>query len=148
VQFVAKKGMVFPLNGGATGKILLAYAPDALRHLVLFEHPLEKYTEKTLTDPQKLQEELETIRLKSYAFSTEEFMPRTAALSVPLFDEEHRFLGQLGISGHMEDFREYEKEFLLKVLRASTEISTALERSRKVRPSQKRERIHGISQTL
>jgi DNA-binding IclR family transcriptional regulator len=148
VQFVAKKGMVFPLNGGATGKILLAYAPEALRHFVLFERPLEGYTEKTLTDPQKILQELEEIRLRGYAFSAEEFMPRTAALSVPLFDEEHRFLGQLGISGHMEDFREYQKEFLPRMLQASADISTALERGRRVRRSEKTERIHGAPRTI
>ena len=148
VQFVAKKGMVFPLNGGATGKILLAYAPEALRHFVLFEHPLKKHTEKTVTDPHKILRELQEIRLRGYAFSTEEFMPRTAALSVPLFDEEHRFLGQLGISGHMEDFREYEREFLPKMLQAPRDIAAALERNQKSRQGQRMERMHGTPHTI
>ncbi len=133
VQFVAKKGMVFPLNGGATGKMLLAHAPEALQHIILFERPLEKYTENTVTDPALLQEELQRIRSRGYAFSQEEFMPRTAALSVPLFEGEGRFLGQLGISGHLEDFREYEKEFLPTILRTARDICSALERHRKNR---------------
>ena len=133
VQFVAKKGMVFPLNGGATGKMLLAHAPETLQHLILFERPLERYTEKTVTDPELLQKELQNIRSRGYAISLEEFMPRTAALSVPLFEGEERFLGQLGISGHIEDFREYEKEFLPKILRTAEDISATLERHRESR---------------
>ncbi|HOO64294.1 MAG TPA: IclR family transcriptional regulator [Synergistaceae bacterium] len=145
VQFVAKKGMVFPLNGGATGKVLLAHAPEALQHFLLFEKPLERYTENTVTDPEELQRELEIIRRRGYAISREEFMHRTAALSVPLFEGEGRFLGQLGISGHMEDFREYEKEFLPTILRASQDISAALERNKE---SRKARITNGIPHTI
>ncbi len=148
VQFVAKKGMVFPLNGGATGKMLLAHAPETLRHLILFERPLERYTEKTVTDPAELHRELESIRLRGYAFSQEEFMPRTAALSVPLFEGEGRFLGQLGISGHIEDFREYEKEFLPRILQASQNISAALKRNREQQAFQKSQALNGTIHTI
>lgn len=128
LQFVAKKGMTFPLNGGATGKMLLAHAPRLLREHFLEKGPWEHYASQTLVTPEELQAERELILRQGYAVSREEFMPRTAALSVPLYEKE-RFIAQLGISGHLEDFEHCEKTLLPSLLEAAARINRALDES-------------------
>lgn len=60
-----------PVHASSTGKILLAYAPEA-EVTKLISRPLHGFTEHTLTDPDALLKELERIRRQGYATGLEE----------------------------------------------------------------------------
>ena len=86
-------GQLAPLHCTALGKILLAYGNYPL------PVELEGHTEKTITDLQTLEKELETVRDKGYAIDDEEFDNDVRCISVPVFDFREKLVGAIGISG-------------------------------------------------
>ena len=56
-------GTRLPCNHGACGKLLLAFMDGEEREDLLRRRPLGKLTEKTITDPKKLEVELDRIRV-------------------------------------------------------------------------------------
>ncbi len=104
VKFTAHRGMAVPLSAGATGKILLAYAPPEVRSKVLSSSP----------DPAALEKEIELIRRRGYASSREEWIAHAGDISVPLFDGRGRFVAQLGVAGIAEQvFRNFDENLRL-----------------------------------
>lgn len=71
----------------ATGKLLLALASEELRCAYLAAHPLRKVTERTIVDPEQLQEEFERIRANGYAIDEQEFWPGVCCAAAPVVDE-------------------------------------------------------------
>lgn len=60
-----------PVHASATGKVLLAYAPvHELENLLA--HPLDRFTEHTITNHDALLQELERVRQRGYATGLEE----------------------------------------------------------------------------
>lgn len=86
-------GQLAPLHCTALGKILLAFGNYPL------PVELEGHTEKTITDLQTLEKELETVRDKGYAIDDEEFDNDVRCISVPVFDFREKLVGAIGISG-------------------------------------------------
>ncbi|MFB5191325.1 IclR family transcriptional regulator [Alicyclobacillus fastidiosus] len=70
----------------AVGKLLLAFQDQSEidRYTSL---PMKQYTQKTVTDPTRLKEELDKIRQQEYAESYEQYRPCRFALSVPIFSD-------------------------------------------------------------
>lgn len=81
VRIASIIGQEQPFHAGASGKLLLAYAPESLVKKVLSEK-LEAFTPFTRTDPKTLMEELKKIREQGYSESVEEMDPGVAAISV------------------------------------------------------------------
>lgn len=86
-----------PLHAGATGKVLLAFAPEDVQSLVL-GGPLERFTSTTPTQRTKLARELSRIKAEGVAVSYGEFVPDVVALGVPVFDATGSVCAALGIS--------------------------------------------------
>jgi len=119
VKFTACRGMPVPLHVGATGKILLAYAPPEIRSHVL-SLPLVSPIRQEPVNPSQLKEELEQIRQQGYATSREEWMLHAGDISVPLFDRKGAFVAQLGIAGVAEGvFRGFDET--LRLLKEAAE---------------------------
>lgn len=78
-------GQPRPLHAGASGKLLLAYAPDEIRHAVLSED-LARFTPDTILQRSKLQQELAKIRAQGYAMSNAEVVPDVVAVAAPVWD--------------------------------------------------------------
>lgn len=81
VRIASIIGQEQPFHAGASGKLLLAYAPELLIKKVLSEK-LEAFTPFTRTDPATLMDELKDIRKQGYSESMEEMDPGVAAISV------------------------------------------------------------------
>jgi len=86
-------GQLAPLHCTALGKILLAHGGD---ELPVF---LEAFTPKTITDPEVLQQHLETVRQQGFALDNEEFDPCVCCIAVPVYDFPNQVVGAMGISG-------------------------------------------------
>jgi len=105
-------GTQVPFHCTASGKMYLStLRPDYLERF-LKNHSLEKQTERTITDPVKLQKELELTRERGYATDDEEFMPGMTAIAVPILDDRGRLLSTLSIHApeqrsHLPDLVEY-----------------------------------------
>lgn len=90
-------GTQVPFHCTASGKMYLSTLRPATLKAVLSARPLEKRTDKTLTTPALLQQELERTRARGYSTDDEEFMAGMVAVSVPIHDKQGRLLATLSI---------------------------------------------------
>jgi DNA-binding IclR family transcriptional regulator len=75
-----------PLHVTAAGKVLLAFIMDELRQDILSSIDLEKYTHRTISDPEKLIKEISQVRAAGYAVSNREEFLHEVAIAAPVFD--------------------------------------------------------------
>jgi DNA-binding IclR family transcriptional regulator len=83
-------GSRVPLHCGASGKLFLSLMPARKRRGLLTAAPLKRYTERTVVDPDKIEEELKRVRAKQVGLDVEEFLPGLIGLAVPVFDSQNR----------------------------------------------------------
>ncbi|QHS17582.1 IclR family transcriptional regulator [Halopenitus persicus] len=84
----------------AGGKAILAHLPESRVHEILDDHGLPSRTSRTITDRERLLEELETVRDRGYARNDQEHMPGIRAVGAPiLHDEDGTVLGTVSVSG-------------------------------------------------
>lgn len=95
----AQVGGSEPLHCSSIGKCLLAFAPDETRERLLGRLPLEAHTANTITDPDRLQEELGRIRHLGYATDHEELSTGIRCVAVPIRNSRGTYAYALGTSG-------------------------------------------------
>ena len=93
VQSVARLGRPSVAHATATGKLLLAFGGYGL--------PVrpERYTERTLTEPDELRAEIERIRERGYSEAVGEREEGLHALAAPIWGRERELAGMLGVQG-------------------------------------------------
>jgi DNA-binding IclR family transcriptional regulator len=77
-------GSRVPLHCTSVGKLLLSVQPRRRRDELMRATPLARYTENTITDPAKLQAELDAIRKRGYSIDNQEFLAGVVCLAVPV----------------------------------------------------------------
>ncbi len=82
----------------ALGKAILAHMNEGEVRRILQEKGLPARTEKTITDPEQLFQELEKIRRDGYALDDEEFEYGLRCLAVPVFDPQNHVMASISIS--------------------------------------------------
>jgi DNA-binding IclR family transcriptional regulator len=93
----------------ANGKVLLAFASPELRNGYLRAHPAVPMTKNTICDATALDQELEVIRERGYAFDEEEFALGVSCVAAPIMHNGH-VIAALGMSVPTERFRERRQE--------------------------------------
>jgi DNA-binding IclR family transcriptional regulator len=101
----------------ASGKLLLALAPEAERAHYLDTHALRRRTPHTKTDRSELERELDEIAERRYALEDEEFAEGLCCISAPLGTTPF----VIGISVPAERFRANSQDYLDSVLRVAAE---------------------------
>lgn len=119
------------LHATSSGKVLLAHASPAQRERVL-AHPLERFTERTVTARSPLLRELEQVREQGYAIAVEEFEDGLNALAVPVHGEGGRVIAALSVAGPAYRLR---AERLPATARILVESAAEISRRLGVRPS-------------
>jgi DNA-binding IclR family transcriptional regulator len=119
-------GRVTPWHAGAAGKLHLAFLPEErAREILSLELP--RYTERTVTDPVVLLQELDRIRQQGYAFTIGELDPGVAAITAPIRDARGAVIAAISIGGPASRFTEERLPALIQeVLSAAEEISLRL----------------------
>jgi DNA-binding IclR family transcriptional regulator len=82
---VSRIGDRFPLHCTANGKALLALMPQSKRAKLL-ANGLEPHTERTIVDPQRLEEELKSIQATGIAYDLEEHTAGICAVGAAQVD--------------------------------------------------------------
>ncbi|MCX7738707.1 MAG: IclR family transcriptional regulator [Hydrogenothermaceae bacterium] len=80
----SRVGRLLPMYASASGKIHLAYMDKEDLEEFFKEVKLEKFTENTITDREKLLKELRQTREKGYAVDNEEWEKEVRCISVPV----------------------------------------------------------------
>lgn len=91
------RGTQVPFHCTASGKMYLSTLKSATLNGVLSAKPLEKLTDKTITDPATLRRELAETRKRGFSQDDEEFMTGMAAIAVPILDPQSRLLATLSV---------------------------------------------------
>lgn len=95
----AKEQKADYLHFTASGKAVLAHLPEERVDRIVETHGLVSKTPNTITDPDRLAEELDRIRDQGYAVNDEEEIVGIRAVGVPIRDETGAVLGGLSVSG-------------------------------------------------
>ncbi|MFH1981613.1 MAG: IclR family transcriptional regulator [Pseudomonadota bacterium] len=97
IKLFSEIGKTFPLHCTGLGKVLLAYSPeDTLTQLL--RTPLVAITEKTITAPDQLKQELALIRGRGYALDDEEITRGIICLAAPVFGFDTELAGAVSIT--------------------------------------------------
>ncbi|WP_156755839.1 IclR family transcriptional regulator [Actinokineospora pegani] len=86
VRLSYERGHVLPINAGAAAEVLLAWADPGEVTAVLNQAPLERFTAKTLTDPDALRTRLAHIRKRGVAISQGELDDHILGVAAPIRD--------------------------------------------------------------
>ncbi|MFD1571021.1 IclR family transcriptional regulator [Halorubrum laminariae] len=87
------------LHCTATGKVILAFLPDARVNEILNQHGLTERTANTITDRDELADELATVQERGYAYNDEEEVEGLRAVGAPVIDRDDTVLGSLSVAG-------------------------------------------------
>jgi DNA-binding IclR family transcriptional regulator len=87
-----------PLHATSSGKVLLAYAPDAVRKVAL-ARDLQRFTSATVVDPDVLQRELDRILERGWGSTVEEFEVGLNAVAAPVRDGDGEVAAAVSVAG-------------------------------------------------
>jgi DNA-binding IclR family transcriptional regulator len=99
VRLSYERGHILPINGGASAKILLAFAEPGEVEALLGNAPLQRYTKRTITDPRKLRTQLGEIRVAGYAVTDGELDEGVRGVAAPVFNAANRIVAGLSVAG-------------------------------------------------
>jgi DNA-binding IclR family transcriptional regulator len=87
-----------PVHCTASGKVILAFAPEALRQRLL-SRPLERRTPKTIVDHAELEKQLAAVRESGVARTFEELEVGLDAIAAPVRSADGDVVAALDVSG-------------------------------------------------
>jgi len=111
----------------ATGKAILAWLPPTELDRIVADKGLTAFTPNTITDIEKLKEELRLTRRNGFAIDREEFQLGVMCLGAAIRDHAGAVVGSIGVSSPA--FRatpEYFDEIKVHLIAAVDELSTEL----------------------
>lgn len=118
VEMGVKPGSVLSMHASAQGKIALAFGEEALLRRVM-QHPLEKLTPNTLTDPIELAADVRSARQRGWAVAYNEALLGLNALAAPVFDALGQFAGSVAVVDSIQFIPAEPPEDLVKAVRAA-----------------------------
>lgn len=112
------------LHCQASGKVMLAQMSEERVHEIIDLYGLPKKTSNTITDRNKLLDELAEIRKKGYAVNDEEVERKVKAIAIPILLLDDEIVGALAIDGPAGwmDRMNFETNFPAHLLSAVDEI--------------------------
>ena len=121
-------GKIAPLHATASGKVLLSTYSDAKFDEFIQIKGLEKFTDFTITDPQKLKEDLRTIRTRGYGMDEQECEIGLRCISCPILDFNGSIIASMSVFGNLEFMTDnrIQAEVLPRLRHATETISSRL----------------------
>jgi len=122
-------GDKLPAHCSAAGKVLLAsLRPEALDDLLARAGALKQNTPNSITDHDKLRQELKRVRIQSWASAEDEMEVGTISVAVPIFDSGDNVIAALALGSHKmrRTMDELRTEFLPILLDTADKISSKI----------------------
>jgi len=115
-----------PVHCTASGKVILAFAPDAVRRRLL-AGPLERRTPQTITEAAALEAQLAAVRESGIARTFEELETGLDAIAAPVRSADGEVVAALDVSGPTSRLRAPGRPELVSLLQqAAAELSADL----------------------
>lgn len=127
IKIVSDVGSKLPAHCTGVGKVLLSYLDDKLLLDIVKSKGLKAFTKNTITNFEKLKEELKKIKKQGYAIDNEEIMDGLKCIAFPIYNHTGKVTYAISISGpvnRLSGDRFYEA--LKLVQKTSLEISENL----------------------
>ncbi len=86
------------------GKALLAAQPPAVLEKIITRLSFVKYTEKTITTPEALREELEIVRTRGFSMDSGEYELDLRSIGAPVFDHAGQPVAAVSLAGSAQRF--------------------------------------------
>ena len=138
----SKSGTSNPVYCTSMGKAILAFLPQDEVEQIIANLKFVRYTENTLCTREDLLKSLEKVRRRGYAIDDEEIELGVRCIGAPVFNQDHRAIAALSVSGPTLRITVQSVPALAeRLLRCCREISTSL-------GSQSRKRSHHLSSLL
>lgn len=119
-------GMEEPLHCTSLGKVLLSSLTEEMQ-AELLSQPLERYTQNTITDMEKLLNEVKQVTINGYAFDNEEYSLGMRCIAVPVYNRKGKITAAVGISGPVTRMtKENVEKYIEFVKQAGQNISSNL----------------------
>jgi len=93
-----ERGATFPLHAGATGKALMAHLGQDEQKAIVDDVGLPRFSETTITDPQKLHAELDRVKNQGFAESDGETIVGSYSIAAPIFGRTGQIVAALSAS--------------------------------------------------
>jgi DNA-binding IclR family transcriptional regulator len=121
-------GTLTPLHCAALGKAILAHLPQEEQDRFLSSGPLETLTDRTITDPDRLAQELVAIRRRGYALDEGENIDGVYCAGAPIFDAQGHVAAAVSVSGPVQRMSELiaDRTVAESVLQAASQVSQRL----------------------
>ncbi|MCG1024886.1 IclR family transcriptional regulator [Dehalobacter sp.] len=94
------------MHSTAVGKAILSTLPEEDVRLILQKKGMPYFTQQTITDPEKLIEQLREIRKTGIAVASEENEVGIINIGTPIYDYSGRTIGAISISGPINRLKE------------------------------------------
>jgi DNA-binding IclR family transcriptional regulator len=117
-------GLRFPIHAQAAGKVILAHLPDDRIQEIVETNGLAPVTDKTITDTDRLRDELDTIVADGYAVDSEQLVAGVGIAAAPILVDGDA-VGSISIacpSGRLQN-QEYVDTITQRLTEAADEIS-------------------------
>lgn len=95
LRYVVQLNTWMPLHAGASGLAMLAYLESSQIEQVIHQTRLSPLTERTITDPSRLQAALRQIRSRGYALTRGQKLPGAVGIAAPIFGDGGNVLGDI-----------------------------------------------------
>ena len=99
LQLDRSVGEAEPLHCTSVGKVLLAFCSDEDREATLQRLSLDAYTPNTITSPDELRREIETVRTAGYAIDRQELALEVRCVAVPIRRPDGLAMSGVSLSG-------------------------------------------------
>jgi DNA-binding IclR family transcriptional regulator len=127
LKITAPVGTRIPLMAGATGKVILASMEEAEARGLVRAGKLTRYTDNTVTDPDRYLDELGTVRRTGYAVDDEEYLSGVRAVAAPI-PGESRLPSAIWVVGFTARITGEKMKFMAEETKAAAAaISRAIE---------------------
>jgi IclR family transcriptional regulator, acetate operon repressor len=121
----AHVGFAEAAHARASGKALLAFAPEPVRHAYLLAHPLTPVTGRTIVDPEEFRAELDRTRRRGFAIDEEEFREGVACASAPVL-VDGAAVAAYSLSAPIGRFRRHRRVLIEHLLEAARDAAPDL----------------------
>lgn len=127
LHIAINRGMRIPLLAGAFGAFVLANLPLAQRENYLHTHPLTRFTERSIVNPQQFLARIEEVVLAGVSIDRGEYLDGVTAVAAPIYGSRSTLEAFLWIVGFATRFKDEVLARATEQLRREAEtISQAL----------------------
>lgn len=127
MRIVSETGARLPMHCSGLGKVLLAHKSPAEIKRIIRLRGLPAQTERTITTPERLMEELREVRENGYAIDDREIMDGLRCVAAPVRNSEGRVQYAVSVSALARNMEQPRLDATIReVTHAAAEISRAM----------------------